>query len=243
MLAEMGKLLPTLNVTSDKFPKVSDLTDDPLAHNPESICPKYDVGATIDRQAFLQKKQLQDSAYMSVTAMPRYLDTPALNTSSNFQDDDGDGIANEDDGCPATPAFTDVDATGCTKYQPNTSNVEIGIPFSADSSEVRPQYMQEVQRLADFLTQPPNKRVEIQGHASLEGPALYNRKLSERRAFSVAQILTQQYGVSPSRVKSLGYGTDQPKIPEISVRANAANRRIEAIITESNSSLAASNGF
>lgn len=247
MLAQMGKLLPTLNVTSDKFPKISDLTDDPLAHNPESICPKYDVGATINRQAFLQKKKMQDNAYMSVTAMPRYLEAPALNTTlnsmSDFQDDDGDGVANENDGCPATPAFTDVDETGCTKYKADSANVEIGIPFSADSSEVRPQYMQEIQRLADFLTQHPNKKVEIQGHASLEGPALYNRKLSERRAFSVAQILTQQYGISPSRVKSLGYGTDLPKIQEISVRANAANRRIEAIITDTSGSLAASNGF
>ena len=232
MLAEMGKLLPTLNVTSDKFPKITELTDDPIAHNAEFICPKYDVAATINRQEFLQKKAQQDSAYMSVTAMPSYLNAPAL--SSTFSDDDNDGVANEQDDCPSTPAFTEVDEKGCTKYNSNTSNVEIGIPFAADSSVVRPEYLQEIARLADFLKSHPSKNVEIQGHASLEGPALYNKKLSEKRAFSVAEILIQQYGVLPKRVKSLGYGIDQPRINEISVRANAANRRIEAVITDTN---------
>lgn len=246
MLAEMGKLLPTLNVTSDRFPKITELTDDPLVHNPEFICPKYDVAATLGRQAFLQKKAAQDNAYMTVTAMPSYLDAPTLVPVANtdFVDDDGDGIANEQDKCPTTPSFTAVDETGCTQYQESTNNVEIGIPFSADSSEVRPEYMQEITKLAEFLEQHPNKKVEIQGHASLEGPALYNRKLSEKRAFAVAQILIQQYNIAPNRVKSLGYGTDLPKVQAISVRANAANRRIEAIITDNDSQNALNNtGF
>lgn len=242
MLAEMGKLLPTLNVSSDKFPKITELTDDTIAHNAEFICPKYDVAATINRQAFLQKKTQQDNAYMSMTAMPSYLNAPTLN-SSTFSDDDNDGVANEQDDCPSTPTLTEVDEKGCTKYNSNTSNVEIGIPFVADSSVVRPEYLQEIARLADFLKSHPSKNVEIQGHASLEGPALYNKKLSEQRAFSVAEILIQQYGVAPKRVKSLGYGVDKPRINEISVRANAANRRIEAVITDTetgNSFVAAS---
>ena len=242
MLAEMGKLLPTLNVSSDKFPKITELTDDTIAHNAEFICPKYDVAATINRQAFLQKKAQQDNAYMSMTAMPSYLNAPTLN-SSTFSDDDNDGVANEQDDCPSTPTLTEVDEKGCTKYNSNTSNVEIGIPFVADSSVVRPEYLQEIARLADFLKSHPSKNVEIQGHASLEGPALYNKKLSEKRAFSVAEILIQQYGVAPKRVKSLGYGVDKPRINEISVRANAANRRIEAVITDTetgNSFVAAS---
>lgn len=242
MLAEMGKLLPTLNVSSDKFPKITELTDDTIAHNAEFICPKYDVAATINRQAFLQKKAQQDNAYMSMTAMPSYLNAPTLN-SSTFSDDDNDGVANEQDDCPSTPTLTEVDEKGCTKYNSNTSNVEIGIPFVADSSVVRPEYLQEIARLADFLKSHPSKNVEIQGHASLEGPALYNKKLSEKRAFSVAEILIQQYSVAPKRVKSLGYGVDKPRINEISVRANAANRRIEAVITDTetgNSFVAAS---
>ena len=104
--------------------------------------------------------------------------------------------------------------------------------------------MQEIARLAEFLKEHPTKHVEIQGHASLEGPALYNRKLSEKRAFSVAELLIQQYGIAPNRVTSLGYGIDQPRINEISVRANAANRRIEAVITEAgNRSATAQNGW
>ena len=234
MLKEMGKLLPALNVMSDKYPTLKELTDDPIVHNAQNICPSYDVATTFSRKAFLQKKAKQDNAYMSVTAMPRYLDIPLETdtTASSFTDDDGDGVPNEQDTCPSTPLSTNVDLSGCTIYSASTSNIEIGIPFSADSSDVRSQYIQEISRLADFLKENPTKQVEIQGHASLDGDRKYNRKLSEKRAFAVAEILIKQFDVEPKRVKSFGYGIDQPRVNEISVRANAANRRIEAVITD-----------
>ena len=234
MLKEMGKLLPALNVMSDKYPTLKELTDDPIVHNAQNICPSYDVATTFSRKAFLQKKAKQDNAYMSVTAMPRYLDIPleTNTTASSFTDDDGDGVPNEQDTCPSTPLSTNVDLSGCTIYSASTSNIEIGIPFSADSSDVRSQYIQEISRLADFLKENPTKQVEIQGHASLDGDRIYNRKLSEKRAFAVAEILIKQFDVEPKRVKSFGYGIDQPRVNEISVRANAANRRIEAVITD-----------
>ncbi|WP_076923544.1 TolC family outer membrane protein [Pseudoalteromonas sp. EB27] len=235
MLKEMGKLLPALDVMSGKYPTLKELTDDPIVHNAQNICPSYDVATTFSRKAFLQKKAKQDNAYMSVTAMPRYLDIPLETdtTPSNFTDDDGDGVPNEQDTCPSTPLSTNVDLSGCTIYSASTSNIEIGIPFSADSSDVRSQYIQEISRLAGFLKENPNKQVEIQGHASLDGDRKYNRKLSEKRAFAVAEILIKQFDVEPKRVKSFGYGIDQPRVNEISVRANAANRRIEAVITDS----------
>lgn len=234
MLKEMGKLLPALNVMSDKYPTLKELTDDPIVHNAQNICPSYDVATTFSRKAFLQKKAKQDNAYMSVTAMPRYLDIPLETdtTASSFTDDDGDGVPNEQDTCPSTPLSTNVDLSGCTIYSASTSNIEIGIPFSTDSSDVRSQYIQEISRLADFLKENPTKQVEIQGHASLDGDRIYNRKLSEKRAFAVAEILIKQFDVEPKRVKSFGYGIDQPRVNEISVRANAANRRIEAVITD-----------
>ncbi|WP_165742070.1 TolC family outer membrane protein [Pseudoalteromonas sp. Z1A6] len=235
MLKEMGKLLPALDVMSGKYPTLKELTDDPIVHNAQNICPSYDVATTFSRKAFLQKKAKQDNAYMSVTAMPRYLDIPLETdtTQSSFLDDDGDGVPNEQDTCPSTPLSTNVDLSGCTIYSASTSNIEIGIPFSADSSDVRSQYIQEISRLADFLKENPNKQVEIQGHASLDGDRTYNRKLSEKRAFAVAEILIKQFDIKPKRVKSFGYGIDQPRVNEISVRANAANRRIEAVITDS----------
>lgn len=234
MLNEMGKLLPALNVMSDKYPTLTELTDDPIVHNAQNICPSYDVAATFKRKAFLQKKAKQDNAYMSVTAMPRYLEIPPETPSaSSFADDDNDGVPNEQDTCPSTPAGTNVDLSGCTLYDQATDSVEIGIPFSADSSQVRPEYLQEVEKLAEFLKNNPDKKVEIQGHASLDGDRKYNRKLSEQRAFAVAQLLIEQFGIAPNRVQSFGYGIDQPRVNEISVRANAANRRIEAVITDS----------
>ncbi|XQF93868.1 hypothetical protein ACOBV9_13200 [Pseudoalteromonas espejiana] len=56
MLSEMGKLLPALDVMSDKYPSLKELTDDPIVHDAQNICPSYDVAATFKRKAFLEKK-------------------------------------------------------------------------------------------------------------------------------------------------------------------------------------------
>lgn len=145
-------------------------------------------------------------------------------------DDDSDGIANDKDQCPATPFATEVDAQGCTKYTADTRSVEIGIPFAFDSDVVMPQYYAEIERLATFLKQHPDKTVEIHGHASLDGEPQYNKRLSERRAFAVTEILINNFGISAQRVTAMGFGIEQPIQKEISVRANALNRRIEAKI-------------
>ncbi|MBH0057321.1 TolC family outer membrane protein [Pseudoalteromonas sp. SWXJZ94C] len=206
MLTEMGKLLPTLHVMSDKYPTLKELTDDPIIRDAENICPSYDVAATLNRITFLDKKAKLD--------------------------DDNDGIINKQDICPSTPSSTNVDLSGCTIYNEGNSKIEIGIPFFADASDVRDEYIQEIEKLAYFLRDNPDKKVEIQGHTSLDGDEDYNRKLSEKRAFSVAEILIKKFNIKPARVKSFGYGIDQPRINEISVKANAANRRIEAVITD-----------
>ena len=221
MLSEMGKLLPTLKVMSKKYPSLQDLTDDPIVHNAEHLCPKYDIATTLKRKAFLEKKAIDP-----IPAAP----VPVKKISTPL-DDDKDGVPNDLDSCPSTPASTSVDLSGCTIYNNDTSNVEIGIPFASDSSDVRAEYIPEVSKLADFLKENPNKSIEIQGHSSLDGNKVYNRKLSEQRALSVAQILIQQFKIEPSRVTAFGYGTEQPNINEISPRANAINRRIEIVIT------------
>lgn len=207
VLTEMGQILPVLNVSPNELPSVNQLTDEPIKFDPNSACPTYDIN-----QAMLQYE-------------PREIAKP------DTTDTDKDGVYDSIDLCPDTSLNDKVNARGCTLFKNETVSVDIKIPFTTNSAEVQRQYYLEIKKLADFLEKYPETVVEIQGHSSLDGDANYNRKLSEKRAFSVADVLTRTYGVSPNRVRSIGYGEEQPKLNETSSRANAVNRRIEAKVS------------
>ena len=73
-------------------------------------------------------------------------------------------------------------------------------------------------------------KVVIEGHASNIGNPAYNMRLSERRAKSVANILTGE-GVEASRITSVGYGVTRLRVQGNTPEAHAANQRIEAKVT------------
>jgi OOP family OmpA-OmpF porin len=78
------------------------------------------------------------------------------------------------------------------------------------------------------MKQYPSTTTTVEGHTDSVGPDAYNQKLSERRASAVKQVLTNQYGVSPSRVQSIGYGKTRPVADNSTEAGRAVNRRVEA---------------
>ncbi|WP_372941543.1 outer membrane beta-barrel protein [Shewanella sp.] len=147
-------------------------------------------------------------------------------------DDDKDGVTNNIDKCADTPMTHKVDATGCTVYENVTSKYDLGgILFANDSAEIRAGSFADLEKLADHLNKYPQHTVSIEGHASNVGKAEYNMKLSERRAVAVANALNTKYGISSSRISSVGYGVTKPVMQGSSAEANRVNRRIEAIVT------------
>lgn len=65
-----------------------------------------------------------------------------------------------------------------------------GVTFRLDSSFVQPTVASHLQALEALATQHPTAKIQIFGHADAVGDALYNKKLSERRAWSVYAFLT-----------------------------------------------------
>lgn len=108
---------------------------------------------------------------------------------------------------------------------------ELNVQFEYRSATVRPEFMGEVERLARFMERNPQTNVEIAGHASLDGTRVFNQRLSQQRANSVAALLVNRYDIDPRRISAVGYGVTQPIINEISPTANEINRRTEARIT------------
>lgn len=147
-------------------------------------------------------------------------------------DSDNDGVYDDKDQCPATPATHKVDSVGCTIYENVKKQEDVGsIQFANDSAVVKKEYYKDIERLANYLNKNPEFTVEIAGHASNVGQPDYNMELSDKRANAVANILVEKYGIGQNRVTANGYGITKPLVAGDSREAHAANRRIEAIVT------------
>lgn len=104
-----------------------------------------------------------------------------------------------------------------------------GILFATDSAAVSGPAQNDLYAVARNLNQYPNSRVEVIGHTDNTGSAAYNLDLSQRRAQSVAGILTAG-GVSPSRIVAVGRGKSQPVASNATEQGRAQNRRVEILI-------------
>ncbi|UUL81560.1 OmpA family protein [Sphingomonas qomolangmaensis] len=101
-----------------------------------------------------------------------------------------------------------------------------GITFAYDSASIQPQYRGTLDRVADVLSRYEQTYVDVYGHTDSTGSDSYNQGLSERRAVSVADYLTQR-GVASARMATRGYGESQPIASNETEEGRAENRRVE----------------
>ncbi|AUH66110.1 OmpA family protein [Paracoccus zhejiangensis] len=104
-----------------------------------------------------------------------------------------------------------------------------GILFATDSAAVSGPAQNDLYAVARNLNQYPNSRVEVVGHTDDTGRDAYNMDLSQRRAQSVAGILTAA-GVNAGRVVATGRGESQPIASNATAEGRAQNRRVEILI-------------
>ncbi|MBD9484128.1 OmpA family protein [Pseudomonas sp. PDM14] len=142
-------------------------------------------------------------------------------------DSDNDGVCDNVDKCPDTPANTTVDADGCPAVA-EVVRVELDVKFDFDKSKVKEESYGDIKNLADFMNQYPQTATTVEGHTDSVGTDAYNQKLSERRANAVRDVLVNQYGVGGERVNSVGYGESRPVADNATDAGRAVNRRVEA---------------
>ncbi len=135
-------------------------------------------------------------------------------------DSDSDGVANDRDQCPGTPAGVRVDARGCEIVK--LKNVYFGF----DSAVLLATAKRMLDDSASALRRHPDLRVEIVGYADSRGPESYNMKLSERRAEAVRNYL-EQAGVDATRMTTRGYGESHEGASDMSANGLAQSRRVE----------------
>ena len=159
--------------------------------------------------------------------------TPVVVVESDL-DSDGDGVPDSIDACPGTPMNVVVDERGCPVPVDITDELkmELRVFFDNDKSTIKSQYQPEIAKVAEKMREYPNSTARIEGHASKTGPsARYNQRLSEARAVAVKSMLTNEFGIAPNRLSTVGYGYDQPIADNNTEEGRAMNRRVYAIIT------------
>ena len=100
------------------------------------------------------------------------------------------------------------------------------ITFDFNRADLKYEFMPRISELAHTLGRFPRMSVSIVGHADAIGSDEYNRRLSERRAWSVSEALSQ-YGVQRGRISTSGLGEMSPIATNATDWGRAQNRRVE----------------
>ena len=102
--------------------------------------------------------------------------------------------------------------------------------FTSGRADLKTGAATNLNKLAMFLTNYPDRSVMIEGHTDSVGNDEYNVGLSQRRADSVKTFLTGQ-GIGSARLSTAGKGESDPVAANDSAAGRQQNRRVEVIIS------------
>lgn len=159
---------------------------------------------------------------------PRSPRQPVLNVTPGKP---GDGGAGDAEGIPG---MQNIDAA-LARTGPLPVGDKIGMPggalFQHDNFELRPESLDDLQKLGELLKRNPNATFSIEGHTDSTGSPEYNQALSERRAESVKAWLVSNLRIAPDRIQAYGFGSTKLIVPaDKSIDEQQPNRRVEIVI-------------
>ena len=106
---------------------------------------------------------------------------------------------------------------------------EIFVPvyFEYDQYNLKPEAIEKLERIANFLLENDSVRILIEGHADERGTHEYNIGLGENRAKAAREYLIG-YGIKPVMLEYTSYGRERPANPNcMTDECHALNRRVE----------------
>ena len=156
-------------------------------------------------------------------------------------DSDGDGVPNDLDQCPNTTENVVVDERGC----PEITSL-IGMPpmmeyrafFTKDSSELLPQYHDELDRVAEQMNNYDTATMKIEAHVSKDEvnkastSMLQSNSLAKNRALIVKNYLVLNHKIESSRLTTLDCGIKGSIAPSDTEEGRSMNRRVYSLVTD-----------
>jgi outer membrane protein OmpA-like peptidoglycan-associated protein len=101
--------------------------------------------------------------------------------------------------------------------------------FDTGKAELNSGAARKLDQLAQFLTEHPDRRVQVDGFTDSVGTDSYNLDLSQRRADAVRSAVLAR-GIDLARISSQGYGTEFPVASNSDSGGRQLNRRVEIVI-------------
>lgn len=145
-------------------------------------------------------------------------------------------IANLEKQATAISTFTDPDSvfgkSGIEIVEENGNYTLIlpnAVVFDLNSADIKPEFLEILDGLADALEHYPQGKIKIEGHTDTTGSSAYNMKLSEERATSGKTYLLDK-GIAEERVMTEGLGETDPRYPNDTAEGRMKNRRIEVLL-------------
>ena len=102
------------------------------------------------------------------------------------------------------------------------------ILFETGKATLKPESMEEIQKVADYMKKNPSVRFEVQGHTDNQGSDKINDPLSQQRAEAVVKALAQ-LGCDEFNLRAVGKGSHEPVADNKTDAGRAKNRRVEFI--------------
>ena len=110
-----------------------------------------------------------------------------------------------------------------------TVNVGDRIFFDTDSTSIRADAQQTLDRQAQWLARYPNYAITIEGHADERGTREYNLALGARRATATKEYLASR-GVPANRIRTISYGKERPVAVCDDISCWSQNRRAVTVL-------------
>ena len=102
------------------------------------------------------------------------------------------------------------------------------ILFDTGKATLKPESLEEIQKVADYMKKNPTARFEVQGHTDNQGSDKVNDPLSQQRAEAIVQALVSM-GCDEFNLRAVGKGSHNPVASNATPEGRAQNRRVEFI--------------
>jgi len=114
---------------------------------------------------------------------------------------------------------------------PARISMAMELEFAPNSADIRPQYHEELRKVANFMNANPRVTATVEGHTgNLQASAASAMEISQRRAQNVVNYLVNNFGVPRSRLAAEGFGQTRRFAYNTSLEGQQENRRVNIIL-------------
>lgn len=136
----------------------------------------------------------------------------------------GPGTADTEESLDTDPSMSDI-------MEGRTSGPMLPVYFDFDSSAIRGDQVERIEKNADFLKKKSNLNIRIEGNCDPRGTNEYNLALGERRAQAAKKYLVN-LGVDASRLTTVSWGEEKLLLFGHDELSWSQNRRDDFVIVK-----------